>query len=186
MKRFTGSIPVISSLQKIDFEGLAPLGSIFFEKFQGVLILENREIFKKAKNAYEHGNLNKAIDLFDKILESDKNNKEAQAAKIRSLELLDEPNVSILRQKRFPGCGSRISFYINGELKHKFKNGEFLSFRLPAGKYTFNFDREERCTYFVEIKNDYHIIEINCYNSMTGVHIETNERYMVHFYKDIF
>ena len=187
MKRFTGSIPVISSLQKIDFEGFLPLGSIFFEIFQGVFILDNLDlIFDKAKTAYEHGNLNKAIELFDQILETDDGNKEAQAAKKRSLELLEEPNVKILRLKRFPGCGSRISFYIDGKLKHKFKNGEFLSFRLPVGRYTFNFDREERCTYLVEIKNDYHILEINCYNSMTGVQMETNERYMVHWYKDIF
>ena len=149
--------------------------------------MENMDlIFDKAKNAYEHGELNKAIKLFDEILADDSENKEAKAAKKRSLELLEEPNVRILRQKRFPGCGSRISFYIDGKLKHKFKNGEFISFRLPVGNYTFNFDRDERCSLFVEIKNDYHIIEINCYNSMSGVHIEANERYMVHWYKDIF
>ena len=151
------------------------------------MVLENIDlIFDKAKTAYEHGDLNKAIKLFDEILELDKDNKEAAAAKKRSLELLNEPNVRILRLKRFPGCGSRISFFIDDKLKHKFKNGEFLSFHLPAGRYTFNFDREERCTYLVEIKNDYHIIEINCYNSMTGVHMDTNERYMIHRYKDIF
>ena len=97
-----------------------------------------------------------------------------------------EPNVMILREKRFPGCGSKIPLYVNDNLKYKLKNGEFIKFRLPMGRYMFEFSKDEGCKYNAEINNDYHIIEINCYNSLTGIHIETHDRYRRHWFKDIF
>lgn len=144
------------------------------------------DILEKAKIEYERGNLEKAEKCFLEALQIVPECNEAKIALSRCKELKEEPNVMILREKRFPGCGTKIPFYINNELKHKFKNGELIKFRLPAGRYIFKFSNEERCVYNVEIKNDYHIIEINCYNSLSGVYIETHERYMMHRYKDIF
>ena len=88
----------------------------------------------RAERFMKEGNVDRALEYYDKVLDIDADNEEANEALKKTII---HPNVFITRKKSFQSAGRTFSYYIDGQEVLKLSDGASGRIIVPYGEHIF-------------------------------------------------
>ena len=124
-----------------------------------------RNLLIRADQFVDQNDYDNAELYYNKVLDIDATNKEAQEKLKKCKETITEPNLYILREVPKPFGTSKTILYIDEEMRSECKIDKGCAIRLPVGMHTIKFCcaalRSKKITINIESRNDSYDIVFN-------------------------